>query len=142
MRWLAIDPGDRYIGVAVSDPLGLIARPLTTLEHVARAADAERLIALAREHAVESVIVGWPLDEDGQAGPQARKSERLAEALRALTDLPVLLVDESGSSQTARALLIATGKSRRARHAQEHAAAAAALLQSYLDANSSEPPPR
>lgn len=141
MRWLAIDPGERYLGVAVSDPLGLIARPLTTLEHTARAADAERLIALAREQDVAGVIVGWPLGEDGEAGPPARRSERLAEALRALTELPVILFDESGSSHTARELLRATGKSRRARREQEHAAAAAAILQSYLDAHSSETPP-
>lgn len=141
MRWLAIDPGDRYIGVAVSDPAGLFARPLTTLVHAARARDAERLVALADEHAVDGLLVGQPLDDEGEVGPAGRKSERLAEALRALTQRPVLLVDESGSSRAAQALLIAAGKKRRARREQEHAAAAAAILQSYLDAHSSETPP-
>jgi putative Holliday junction resolvase len=138
---MAIDPGDRYIGVAVSDPAGLFARPLTTLAHASRARDAEQLVALAVEEEAQAILVGQPLDLEGEVGPQARKSERLAAALRALTDLPVLLVDESGSSRAAQALLLAAGKRRRARREQEHAAAAAAILQSYLDAHSSETPP-
>jgi putative Holliday junction resolvase len=141
MRWLAVDPGDRYIGVAVSDPAGLFARPLTTLLHEARARDAGRLAALAEEHGVDGILVGQALDDEGEAGPQARKSARLAEALRASTSRPVLLVDESGSSRAAQALLLAAGKKRRARREQEHAAAAAALLQSFRDAHPSETPP-
>lgn len=142
MRWLAIDPGDRYIGVAIADPLGLVARPLTTLHHQARAVDAARLAALAAENQADGFLIGQPLDEDGLVGPAARKSERLAEALRAASPLPVQLVDESGSSRAARELLLATGKSRRARREQEHAAAAAAILQEYLDAHPPETPTR
>jgi putative Holliday junction resolvase len=138
MRWLAVDPGDRHLGLAVSDPLGLVARPLTTLTHQARARDAERIVQLAAEHEAEGIVIGLPLDAEGEVGPRARKSERLAEAVRALTSLPVVLFDESLSSQEAQSLLIAAGKRRRARRTQEHAAAAALTLQSFLDAN----PPR
>lgn len=140
-RWLAVDPGDKHIGLAVSDPLGLIARPLTTLSHIARARDAERIVQLAVENEAGGIVVGQALDAEGEVGPAARKAERLAEALRALTQLPVVLFDESLSSQAARTLLRAAGKSRRDRREQEHAAAAAALLQGFLDAHPPETPP-
>ncbi len=135
---LAVDPGGRYLGIAVSDPTGLIARPLTTLTHRARAADAARIAGLAAEHAAEAIVVGHPLDAEGRSGPQARHAERLAEAIRAATAVPVSLHDESFSSLAAAELLRAGGKQRRARRDQIHAAAAAVILQSYLDANPRE----
>lgn len=141
-RWLAVDPGDQHIGLAVSDETGQVARPLTTLTHTARGQDAARIVALADEQAAGGLVVGLALDADGQRGPRARQAERLAEALRALTSLPVVLWDESLSSHEARRLLRAAGKKRRARRAQEHAAAAAVILQSYLDAHPPETPPR
>lgn len=140
MRVLAVDPGERHIGVALSDPTGLVARPLTTVTHVARAADAARLVALAEEHGAELIVIGYALDGDGRPGPQARHAEKLAEAVRALTPLPVQLYDESYSSQEAQASLRAAGKKRRDQRDQIHAAAAATILQSYLDANSREAP--
>jgi putative Holliday junction resolvase len=140
MRLLAIDPGEQQIGVAVSDVTGLIARPLTTLKHTARAADAARLVSLATEQQAAGIVVGLALDAEGQAGPQARRAERLAAALRQLTALPVILYDESHSTQTAHAARLASGQKRRARQMPVHAAAAAAILQSYLDAHSAETP--
>jgi putative Holliday junction resolvase len=140
MRYLALDPGNKHIGVAVSDPLGIIARPLTTLAHESRAQDVARILALAAEHQVDGLIVGVPLGADDEAGPQARKALRLVEALRAATALTVITHDESFSSQTANTLMLEAGKKRRARRAHEHAVAAAAILQSYLDAHSSETP--
>jgi putative Holliday junction resolvase len=140
MRLLAIDPGEKMIGVAVSDPSGTIARPLTTLRHEARAKDAERIVRLAVENDAEGIVLGLALDAEGRIGPQARHAERLTDAIRALTSLPVIPHDESGSSQFAQAAMLATGKSRRARHEQIHAVAAAAILQSYLDAHPSTPP--
>jgi putative Holliday junction resolvase len=141
MRLLAVDPGERHIGVAVSDPSGTIARPLTTLTHESRAKDAERLAALAREHEVEGIVLGLALNADGEAGPQARRAERLADAIRAVTDLPVIPHDESFSSAAAQTLMLASGKKRRERRAQIHAVTAAALLQSFLDANPPPPTP-
>jgi putative Holliday junction resolvase len=143
MRWLAVDPGDKYIGVAVSDATGLIARPLVTLRHSSYAESAARIVALAAEHNVTGVIVGLPLAEEGEVGPQARKAGRLAEAIRARTTLTVLLHDESLSSRTAQALKrAARGKKRpAARAASDHAAAAAVILQDYLDAHPTKAPP-
>lgn len=139
MRWLAVDPGDKHLGLAISDPTGTIARPLTTLAHQSYARNAERILALAREHEAQGILVGLPLDEEGELGPQARKATRLAEALRGLTTLPVILHDESFSSREAQALMREAGKKKRARRdrAHEHAHAAAVILQSYLDARSS-----
>lgn len=141
MRLLAVDPGERYLGVAVSDLSGIIARPLITFTHVSRVKDAERLMALAREHQVEGIVLGMALNANDEVGPQARRAERLAEALRALTNLPIIPHDESYSSAAAQSLMLASGKKRRERREQIHAVAAAALLQSYLDANSLPPTP-
>ena len=141
MRLLAVDPGEKHIGVAVSDPSGIIARPLTTLLHESRAKDAERLVALAHEHEVDGLVVGMALSAEGEAGPQARRAERLVDVLRSLTNLPVIPHDESYSSAAAQSLMLASGKKRRERREQIHAVAAAALLQSYLDANPVPPAP-
>jgi putative Holliday junction resolvase len=135
MRILALDPGEKKIGVALSDPTGLVARPLTTLAHTARDADAARIAALAVEQQAELILIGLALDAAGQRGPQARRAERLAEAIRQQTSVPVKLHDESYSTHAAQDAMRASGKKRGARRAQVHAVAAAALLQSYLDAH-------
>ncbi len=136
MKWLAVDPGEVHLGLAVCDEAGIVARPFATLRHVARAEDARRIVAAAVDQGAGGIVVGIALTAEGEVGPQGRKAERLAAALRAQTDLPVVLHDEWGSSQAARDQLRANGRSRRARATGEHAAAAATLLQSYLDAHS------
>jgi putative holliday junction resolvase len=138
MRILAIDPGEKKIGLAISDPGGIVARPLTTIDHHSREADAARIVALAAEHGVELILVGQALDASGQVGPSARHAERLAESLRELTSVPVRLHDESLSTQIAHDAMLVSGRRRQDRHALIHAASAAAILQSYLDAHSSE----
>jgi putative Holliday junction resolvase len=149
MRLLAVDPGEKMIGLAVSDPTGTIARPLTSLRHEARAKDAARIAALAAEHVVEGIVMGLALDAQGKVGPQARRAERLAEALRACTSLPICFQDESYSSLAAEEVLRVTrrtpaggGKKRRGHQDPHlHAVAAAAILQSYLDAHPREETP-
>jgi putative Holliday junction resolvase len=141
VRVLAVDPGRRYLGLALSDPSGLFAHPLATLAHQTRAADAERIAAAADSHGVQLILIGYPLNTEGQPGPQARHAENLAAAVRARTALPVILHDESFSSLTAGEAMRAAGKKRRARREDIHAAAAAAILQSYLDAHPRETPP-
>ena len=133
MRILGVDPGEKKIGLALSDPTGLVARPLTTLMHTSRDDDAAHIAALAAEHQAEMILIGHALDAAGEPGPQARRAERLAEAIRQHTALPVDLHDESYSTQAADQAMRASGKNRRARREQVHAVAAAALLQSYLD---------
>jgi putative Holliday junction resolvase len=141
VRVLAVDPGERHLGVAISDPTGLVARPLSTITHSARAKDAAALAKLAADNEAELILIGYALDADGLPGPQARHAEKLAEAVRALTAIPIELYDESYSSQDALASLRAAGKNRRDQREQIHAAAAATILQSYLDTITREAPP-
>jgi putative Holliday junction resolvase len=135
MRILAIDPGEKRLGVAISDPSGIIANPLTVLNHVARAIDAATIAALAQEHGAGLIVVGQALDDEGQPTAQSRRATRLAEAIRQQTSLPVRMWDESGSTQAARQARLAMGVSRRNRRGHLDDLAATVILQSYLDSN-------
>ncbi len=135
MRMLAVDPGSKRIGLAVSDPSGTIANPLTVLAHVARAADAAAVAAIAAEQGVGLIVVGQSLDEDGQPTFEGRRAARFAEALRAQTSLPVVLWDEAFSTQEARAARLAMGVRRSRRRGHLDDLAATVLRQSYLDAH-------
>lgn len=142
MRWLAVDPGDKYIGLAVSDPTGTVVRPLAALTHASYASSATKILKAAEEQQAQGIIVGLPLDEEGEIGPQARKAGRLAEALRAVSALTIVLHDESLSSREAQRLRRAAGKKKRPRNNTEHAQAAAVILQSYLDEHTPTPKAR
>ena len=133
MRALGVDPGEKRLGIAISDLSGTIASPLTVIQHKARAADAAQIAHLAAEQEAVVIVVGQPLDGDGEVGPQGRKSLRLAEAIRACTDVPVVLWDESGSTQAAIAARRAMGAKRKKRSGHLDDLAATYLLQSYLD---------
>jgi len=135
-RVLAVDPGDKRIGIAISDPTGTIANPLTVLKHISRSSNAAAIARLGEEYGAGKIIVGCPLDDNGHHGPQARKAVRLAEAIRSQTSLPVELWDESGSTQAARAARIAIGAPRRKRRGHLDEIAATYILQTYLDASS------
>ena len=74
MRILAVDPGEKNIGIAVSDPTGTIANPVTVVQHVARALDAAQIASLAAEYGAGKVIVGQALDSDGQPTPEGRRA--------------------------------------------------------------------
>lgn len=134
-RILAVDPGEKRLGIAISDPTGTIASPLMVLSHVSRAVDAAAIVRLAVEREAVRIIMGQALDSEGNSTPQARHAERLVEAIRELTTLPIELWDESGSTQAARASRIAMGVSRRKRSGHLDEIAATLILQSYLDAH-------
>lgn len=135
MSILAVDPGSKRIGLALSDPTGSIANPLTVIEHVSRPLDAAAIAQVAREHNAKRIIVGQSLDEQGKPTLEGRRAARLAAALRSQTDLPVELWDESFSTQEARAARIAMGASQRKRRGHMDELAATVILQSYLDAH-------
>jgi putative holliday junction resolvase len=136
MRILAIDPGEKRLGVAMSDPTATIASPLTVVDHTSRTADATAIIILASQHEAGLIVIGEALDEEGNVGFQARKAIRLAEAIRSQSSIPVVLWDESGSTETARQARIAMGVSRQKRKGHLDNLAATVILQSYLDAHS------
>jgi len=135
MRILAVDPGERRIGLAISDESGTIANPLMVLKHVSRAVDAATIARLAEEYAVGRVVVGAALDEEGELSPQGRSAARLAEAIRLQSNLPVELWDESDSTQAARAARLALGAPRRKRSGHLDDLAATYILQTFLDAH-------
>ncbi len=135
MKVLAVDPGQKRIGVAVSDEGGRLARPLQVIPHVARAADAAEIVRLAAAQGVELILVGQSLDEDGQPTFQGRGAQSLAGVLREITAIPVQLWDEAFSTQDARALRREMGASRKNRSGHLDDLAAAVILQSYLDSN-------
>ena len=142
MRALALDVGDRRVGVAVSDESGLVAAPLTVLRRASKVEDFARIARLAREQHVGTLVVGHPLNADGSAGSQAQRVARYAMALRqALSseglELPVVLWDEYLSTQQAQAAMIAAGRKAKDRRARIDAVAAAVILQDYLDAQRS-----
>jgi putative Holliday junction resolvase len=134
-RILAVDPGEKRLGIAISDESGTIANPLALIEHVARLIDAAAVAQLAREQAAVMIVVGQALDSEGYIGPAARKSARLAEAIRSQSDLPIEFWDESGSTQSAQAARAAMGVSRSKRKGHLDDLAATVILQSYLDAH-------
>lgn len=133
-RILAVDPGSVRIGIALSDPSATIANPLTILEHVSRPVDAGQIAQLAGEHAACLIVVGVTYAEDGQLSPEGRRGARLADAIRAQTEIPVKLWDEGGSTQAARTAQIQLGSGRKKRRGHLDDLAAAYMLQTYLDA--------
>ena len=137
MRILAVDPGDKRLGLAISDESATIARPLEIIMHVSRQLDAAAIANLAAENGAELIIVGQALDQDHQPTPQGRKAGRLADAIQSQTHIPVILWDESGSTQAARQLHILMGGSSRQRRQRGHGhlddLAAVQVLQDYLD---------
>lgn len=134
MRILGVDHGEKRIGLAISDPSGTIAGPLSVIQHVSRAVDAAQVAALAAEHQAELIVIGQSFDEEGRANQAGRRAERFAEALKGQTALPIVLWDESMSTSDAREFRLAMGVSRKKRAGHFDDAAAAVILQSYLDA--------
>jgi len=135
MKILAVDPGEKRIGLAISDPTGTLARPLAVIQHDARVRDAERIAELACAEAAGLIVVGWALDSQGEVGYRARKSRRLAEAIQAVTDIPIQMWDESGTTQAAIQNRIDLGVSRRKRAGHLDDLAASILLQDFLNEN-------
>ncbi len=132
-RTLAFDYGDRRIGIALSDPMGIAARPLMTLTRTTWPRDLERIHAIIREHEVRRIVVGLPLDMDGSRGVRARMTESFMERIRGATGLPVVPWDERLTTVQAERILI-SGDVRRARRRQViDQVAAVIVLQAYLD---------
>jgi putative Holliday junction resolvase len=139
VRIVGLDVGERRIGVAVSDVTRTLARPLGVLRPAGLDVDAVRLSAdeigrLAREEdGVASIVVGLPRRLDGTPNDMTRRVEQFARELEARTALPVTLQDERLSSREAESRLALREKDWRVRKQRLDAAAAAVILQDYLD---------
>ncbi len=132
MRLLSIDPGEKRIGVAISDPLALTAQGLETIAFTEPEQALERIAALCEEYGVEKLIVGNPLKLDGSMGKAADLAADLAHRLEQRTGLPVTMVDERLTSGSVEKLLIADGMRRNKRRVVRDKLAAALILETYL----------
>ena len=135
MRILAVDHGEKHIGLALSDPTATIATPLKVIQHVSRLMDAAQVANLAAENDAGLIVIGQSFDEEGRANLAGRRAAKFAEALKQQTQIPVILWDESFSTQDARAARIEMGVSRKKRAGHLDELAAVMILRSYLDAN-------
>jgi putative Holliday junction resolvase len=124
VKVMALDYGSARTGVAVSDPTRSVARPLCVVERAGSEAGLAELARLAQEEEVDHVVVGLPLTLRGMHGEQATETERFAEALRGVLNLPVELYDERFTTTLAQ---------RTAGAAPEDAVAAAHLLSTWLE---------
>jgi len=138
LRVIALDVGDRRIGVALSDPTGLLAFPLSTITRKGHDTDVDEVLDLAAQNDVAEIVVGMPVSLSGRKGAQAARTTAFAEDLRSRTDLPVVFVDERYSTVQAERSLRELGVQPSRDRARVDAAAAAVILQSYLD--SKRPP--
>jgi putative Holliday junction resolvase len=154
MRVLALDVGERRIGLAISDPDGRVAVPLDTLERRDEAADLRALADLVEREEIQVVVVGLPLSLDGSVGPQAARTQDFARRLAQVVARPLEMWDERLSTVAAERALAPSGlpdrrrrrggaKERRRpprrRQGAQDALAAALVLQSYLDSQSRSP---
>ncbi len=131
MRVLALDIGERRVGVAISDPARRIASPYDVLDATARLD--ERIAALVEEHEVGLVVIGLPLTLSGDEGPQAVRIRRAGERISERVPVPVVYHDERLSSSEATRAMKASADSRKRRGSVDKVAAAL-FLQSFLDA--------
>lgn len=147
MRIVGLDAGERRIGVAMSDGTGTLARPVGTLhpsaldERAVEMASDEIARLAAEEGGVDGIVVGLPRRLDGSPNDMTRKVTAFAERLHASTGLPVTLQDERLTSREAESRLALREKDWRARKAKIDAAAAAIILQDYLDTRPGRPVP-
>jgi putative Holliday junction resolvase len=133
VRVLALDIGEKRIGVAVSDPSGTVASPLVVLDARKVLGDGQDLRRLAEEYEIGLVVVGLPLSLDGSEGPQAGAVRRAAKRLAGFLPLPFEFVDERLSSTQAIRSMGEAGASSRDARGSVDMVAAAIFLQSYLD---------
>ena len=131
-RVLAVDPGSRRVGLALSDELRRFASPLRTLDAEPAATLADRIAAVAREEGAVELVVGLPVNLDGSSGEAARGARALAAELKGATRLPVSLQDERLTSAAAERHLVAQGVRRDRRRGLVDPLAAALLLETFL----------
>lgn len=132
-RWLGLDIGEKRIGVAISDETRTLARPLLTLTRASKKEDFARLATVCREQQIEKIVAGLPKTLRNEEGPQARRVRRYADELQAALGLPIDFWDERFSSVDAEERLAASSRKPR-RKGDIDSAAAAIILQEYLDA--------
>jgi len=138
-RWLALDLGHVRIGVALSDPLGLTAQPLTVLKASGTQKDMIAIGELVNQYEVTQVIVGLPLNMDGTESSTTKKVREFTIKLSGKLNIPVVYVDERLTSKQAERAMIEGGARRETRRKKIDQVAAALLLQAALEGTHSIP---
>jgi putative holliday junction resolvase len=135
MRVMALDYGERGVGVAISDELRLTVRPLTTIrrEKRKRAEVIERVRELVAENEIATLVVGLPLNMDGSRGAAVERVESFISDLRRIISIPIVTVDERLTSREADRILREMGVGPRERRARSDEYAASVILQDYID---------
>ena len=139
MRYLGLDVGDRWVGVALSDPTGWLATPLSTFRRTGAREDIAQISRLVEEHAIEALVVGLPRNMNGTMGEQAERTIAFTRQLDGL-GRPITMWDERLSSISAqRNVIEARGRGpRRGERLDAHAAAV--ILQAFLDSRPADQP--
>lgn len=128
-----MDIGDRWIGVALSDPGEVLASPFAIIDRLAEAGGVRSIVDMVQANSVSLIIVGLPLSMSGAAGQQAEKVQEFVRELSPATSVPIELRDERLSTLSAGRLMRESTGRRPKKHARDDAAAAAIILQGYLD---------
>ncbi len=132
-RSLGLDIGDRKIGVALSDPGGILASPFTIIDREGERQDIEAIISIINQHQVKQIVVGLPRSMNGSVGKQAEKVKVFVQGLSSHTDVSVEFRDERLTTVSAKRLMQAANIKKTKRKARDDAVAAALILQGYLD---------
>ncbi len=134
MRYMAIDYGLKRIGLAICDAGEIIVSPLCQLENstVNRQMTVDSILTLLREHAIEAIVVGLPVNMDGTMGEQARISRNFGTKLAEQAGIPVYFQDERLSSKAADRLLADGGFTRKGKKARRDMIAACEILKDFL----------
>lgn len=134
-RVLAVDPGEKNIGLAISDETATLARPLTVVRHVSKLLDAATIASIALENQAVKILVGMPTGPNGEDIAQTRHARSLAQAIQSQSSLPVILWDEYGTTNAAQTTLLELGVARERRGGHQDALAASLILKSYLESS-------
>lgn len=135
MRVIGLDLGNRTVGVALSDYLGIIANPIGTFRFEEQDLDSalEQVIAVIKENQVEKIVLGLPKNMNGTIGPQAEYCLKFKEMLEEATKLEVVMIDERLTSRQADVIMLKADMSRQKRKKNVDKLAATIILQTYLD---------
>jgi len=133
---LAVDWGRKRLGLAVSDPTWMLARPLDVIKHISRREDAEKILEIAQKNNVGLIIIGMTYDDNFTPTHNGRSAMRLLEEIKNLGAIPVATWVEEGSTRAAISSRVKMGSSRKKRKGHLDSIAAAIFLQNYLDSES------
>ncbi|NLM06290.1 MAG: Holliday junction resolvase RuvX [Tissierellia bacterium] len=134
-RILGLDIGDKRIGVAISDPLGITAQSLETINRIGKKKDVERIEEIINDYGVELIVSGNPINMNGTVGERSEKTVAFANYISNRTKIPVVFQDERLTTVSAESVLIEQGVRRENRKNHIDKVAATFILQAYLDTN-------